>query len=389
MRRDGKMVEEIADLAGLSRTQPALALALAIFMFSLAGIPPLAGFFAKFYIFLAAIDARLLRPRRDRRAGERGGRLLLPAHRQDDVFRRARAAPSTSRWAPVLGTVLTVAALLTCLFFVFPAPLGGQRRRRGRDPVHGMTAPRSAGAPAAARATTALGSTNDEAKRWRARAPPHGPWSGRAPRPPATAAAGGVWASPPGNLYLASSCVPRPRRRRRRSWASPRRWPWATRWRRASPGRSVSATNGRTTCWSTAARSPASCWNPPPGGTASTGWWSASASISRAIPTGPRRPRPRWRRSEPTPRSRRCWRRCCRRSTPGSAAGEREGFAPLRAGLARARRGAGARDRRPARARELHRPLRRSRPRRRAAAGDRGGPAPHRRRRGLSGGGLV
>ncbi len=59
MRRQGKLVEGIADLAGLSRTQPALALALGIFMFSMAGIPPLAGFFAKIYVFLAAINAGL------------------------------------------------------------------------------------------------------------------------------------------------------------------------------------------------------------------------------------------------------------------------------------------------------------------------------------------
>jgi NADH-quinone oxidoreductase subunit N len=59
MRREGKMVESIGELAGLSRTHPALALALGIFMFSLAGIPPLAGFFAKLYIFMAAIDAGL------------------------------------------------------------------------------------------------------------------------------------------------------------------------------------------------------------------------------------------------------------------------------------------------------------------------------------------
>ncbi|MGH6969917.1 MAG: NADH-quinone oxidoreductase subunit N, partial [Stellaceae bacterium] len=59
MRRDGKMLEGIDDLAGLSRTHPALALALAIFMFSLAGIPPLAGFFAKLYVFMAAINAGL------------------------------------------------------------------------------------------------------------------------------------------------------------------------------------------------------------------------------------------------------------------------------------------------------------------------------------------
>jgi NADH-quinone oxidoreductase subunit N len=59
MRRGGKMVEGIEDLAGLSRTQPAMALALGIFMFSLAGIPPLAGFFTKLYIFMAAIDSGL------------------------------------------------------------------------------------------------------------------------------------------------------------------------------------------------------------------------------------------------------------------------------------------------------------------------------------------
>ncbi len=59
MRRDGKLVENIDELAGLSRTQPGMALALAIFMFSMAGIPPLAGFFAKLYVFLAAIDAGL------------------------------------------------------------------------------------------------------------------------------------------------------------------------------------------------------------------------------------------------------------------------------------------------------------------------------------------
>jgi NADH-quinone oxidoreductase subunit N len=59
MRAKGKQLERIADLSGLSRTNPAMALAMAIFMFSLAGIPPLAGFFGKLYIFLAAIQAQL------------------------------------------------------------------------------------------------------------------------------------------------------------------------------------------------------------------------------------------------------------------------------------------------------------------------------------------
>src|SRR3979490_1490819 len=59
MRRDGRLVEGIGDLSGLARTNPAMALFLAMLLFSLAGIPPLAGFFAKFYVFLAAIKAGL------------------------------------------------------------------------------------------------------------------------------------------------------------------------------------------------------------------------------------------------------------------------------------------------------------------------------------------
>ncbi len=59
MRVNGRMVEGIGDLAGLSRTHPMMAVVLAVFMFSLAGIPPLAGFFGKLYVFLAAIDAEL------------------------------------------------------------------------------------------------------------------------------------------------------------------------------------------------------------------------------------------------------------------------------------------------------------------------------------------
>ncbi len=59
MRQRGRMVENIADLAGLSRTQPLLAFAFALLMFSMAGIPPLAGFFGKLYVFLAAIEAGL------------------------------------------------------------------------------------------------------------------------------------------------------------------------------------------------------------------------------------------------------------------------------------------------------------------------------------------
>ncbi|HWT31890.1 MAG TPA: NADH-quinone oxidoreductase subunit N, partial [Propylenella sp.] len=59
MRRDGVAIEEIESLAGLARTKPAMALLFGTLLFSLAGIPPLAGFFAKYYVFLAAIEAEL------------------------------------------------------------------------------------------------------------------------------------------------------------------------------------------------------------------------------------------------------------------------------------------------------------------------------------------
>ncbi|MGH6934026.1 MAG: NADH-quinone oxidoreductase subunit N, partial [Dongiaceae bacterium] len=59
MRQKGRMVEGVADLAGLSKTNPMMALALAIFMFSMAGIPPLGGFLGKFFVFQAAIQSEL------------------------------------------------------------------------------------------------------------------------------------------------------------------------------------------------------------------------------------------------------------------------------------------------------------------------------------------
>jgi NADH-quinone oxidoreductase subunit N len=59
MKRGGKMVESIGDLAGLARSQPKVAYAFAVFMLSLIGIPPFAGFFGKIFVFLPAIEAGL------------------------------------------------------------------------------------------------------------------------------------------------------------------------------------------------------------------------------------------------------------------------------------------------------------------------------------------
>tara|TARA_B100000579_G_C22390356_1_gene646964 strand:+ start:67 stop:468 length:402 start_codon:yes stop_codon:yes gene_type:complete len=56
LKRNEKYFEEIEDLSGLSKNHPALSFSLMIILFSLAGIPPLAGFFAKFYIFMSVIE---------------------------------------------------------------------------------------------------------------------------------------------------------------------------------------------------------------------------------------------------------------------------------------------------------------------------------------------
>jgi len=59
MRRENIFYENINELSGLSKNHPMLALSFLIILFSLAGIPPLAGFFAKFYIFMAVIEVKM------------------------------------------------------------------------------------------------------------------------------------------------------------------------------------------------------------------------------------------------------------------------------------------------------------------------------------------
>ena len=59
MKRENIFYENIKDLSGLSKNHPMLALSFLVILFSLAGIPPLAGFFAKFYIFMAVIEAKM------------------------------------------------------------------------------------------------------------------------------------------------------------------------------------------------------------------------------------------------------------------------------------------------------------------------------------------
>ena len=60
MRRDNQIVEEIYDLKGISKTHPFLAFGFVTILFSMAGIPPLAGFFGKWLVFYSAVSANLV-----------------------------------------------------------------------------------------------------------------------------------------------------------------------------------------------------------------------------------------------------------------------------------------------------------------------------------------
>jgi NADH-quinone oxidoreductase subunit N len=121
MRRQGTAVEEIDELAGLSSTHPAMAFMLAALLFSLAGIPPLAGFFAKFYVFLAAIEAGLyVLAVIGVLASVVGAFYYL---RIVKIMYMDEPKPAFERMAAPLGLVLGVSGLFVILFFVYPGPI--------------------------------------------------------------------------------------------------------------------------------------------------------------------------------------------------------------------------------------------------------------------------
>ncbi|MEJ1975403.1 MAG: NADH-quinone oxidoreductase subunit NuoN [Acetobacteraceae bacterium] len=121
MRRRGVSLEKISDLAGLARTDPMLALAFAVFMFSMAGIPPFSGFFGKLYVFYAAVQAGywtlavigVL-------TSVVGAYYYL---RVIKVMYFDDAQPAFDLRSPSLSLVAGIGALVTALFFVFPSPI--------------------------------------------------------------------------------------------------------------------------------------------------------------------------------------------------------------------------------------------------------------------------
>jgi NADH-quinone oxidoreductase subunit N len=121
MRRADGPVEKIADLAGLARTKPGMAFFLAMLLFSLAGVPPLAGFFGKFYVFLAAMKAGLY-------TLAILGVLasVVAAYYYLAIVKTMYFEEPATPFEPMRGelkTVLGVAGLFVILFFVYPAPL--------------------------------------------------------------------------------------------------------------------------------------------------------------------------------------------------------------------------------------------------------------------------
>jgi NADH-quinone oxidoreductase subunit N len=123
MRRAGGMVESIDQLAGLARTHPGMAFAMALLLFSMAGIPPLAGFFAKFFVFLAAIKAGLyVLAVIGVLASVVGGYYYLAIVKTmyfDEPAEGFVGMPAALR------VVLGVCALFNIVFFIYPAPLVG------------------------------------------------------------------------------------------------------------------------------------------------------------------------------------------------------------------------------------------------------------------------
>ena len=123
MRRSTGMVESIDQLAGLSRTHPAMAFFLAMLLFSMAGIPPLAGFFAKFYVFLAAIKAGLYVLAVIGVVASVVGAYYYLAIIKVMYF--DEPAEGFYDMPYELRVVLAVCGLFNILFFLYPGPLVG------------------------------------------------------------------------------------------------------------------------------------------------------------------------------------------------------------------------------------------------------------------------
>ena len=144
MNANGEALENISDLAGSSRTRPRMALALSVFMFSMAGIPPLAGFFGKLYVFLAAVHAGLIGLAVTGVLASVVAcfyyiKIVKLMYFDEPALPFDKDVPSGTRLA------LSLCAAVTLLFFIMPAPLVGEAafgtaRRYLNSPIPGSIA---------------------------------------------------------------------------------------------------------------------------------------------------------------------------------------------------------------------------------------------------------
>jgi NADH-quinone oxidoreductase subunit N len=121
MKRNGLALEQISDFAGLSRTNPMLAFFFAMLLFSLAGIPPLAGFFAKWYVFVAAIKANLFTL-----AVIGVLTSVVGAYYYLSIVKVMYFDEPAGRLDPArieFRTVLAIAGIFNIFFFAYPGPL--------------------------------------------------------------------------------------------------------------------------------------------------------------------------------------------------------------------------------------------------------------------------
>jgi NADH-quinone oxidoreductase subunit N len=121
MRTKDGSVETIEDLAGLSKSQPAFAFVLMVLMFSLAGVPPLAGFWAKWYVFSAAVDAGLVPL-----AVIGFLTSVVGAYYYLRVVKVMYFDDGPARFVPlsgVLKAVLTICGVVVILFGLVPTPI--------------------------------------------------------------------------------------------------------------------------------------------------------------------------------------------------------------------------------------------------------------------------
>ena len=188
---DGQPVEAIASLSGLSRSRPWLAGAMAIFMFSLAGIPPLFGFWPKLVVFQAAVAADITWL-----AAVAIATSVIGAYYYIMIVKLMyfdEPAPAFAIWRDPVGSGLILVMAL------FVSPLGLSRHPPARPGDAG-----GGGGLVLIRTVAETGSTNDDVARLAREGAAEGLWLRADRQTGGKGRQGRAWISPPGNLHAST-----------------------------------------------------------------------------------------------------------------------------------------------------------------------------------------